>query len=349
MKKTIQDYLFNYIAENYILNAEEINTIIEEIKIKKISKINIFGYINCAQLNQYGIIYLKDMLELSDEELKEILKKNDTQIKLYIDRIKNILEIEINKSKEIEKKKKIAVQSHEKILKKLIEIKENPKTYSFLKEDINYLEESITNTKEIKKWKHSALNIEKEEIPILKKYLLGNTNFIDITQNNPNAYASIINIYDKLDYYTKKLEYKQILIKNYDNISELNLSKTETNKLERLNIKTIADLIEYPREILNNINGLGKKIIENINRTLNNRNIIYLEDKIELLEKLKEENAGIKTKQELIKQELKTEREILNEITKIINKQAKAAQYIIDSNIELENLEKKLNHIGKNK
>lgn len=96
-----------------------------------------------------------------------------------------------------------------------------------------------------------------------------------------------------MENYINKIKYKIILNKNYNNIEEIITDGTIKNRLKGNNINKISNLIELTDKELLKINNFGKLRIKNLKETLNEKNIIFLDNPEQIKKMLLKDNAGI--------------------------------------------------------
>lgn len=277
---TVKDYIIE------TLNKQQKEDIIEQIEIIKNEEIETSKYFSYN--TQYSFIK------------KNIRKINDL-MKTNIDLIKttdlifliNIIEKQIiYKKQEKERKlktKEQAMINHENIINILNEINNDKKLNILLKEEIIF----ATSEKNKKKWLYSSLNLSELEINTLRKYMLKTPSIDTIIHYIDNQYEIMEKIYINIRHYIKKVKYKQILNNYYQTFDDLNINQKTCNLLKRHNIYNINNFIEYSKQQLQEISGLGNTRLENILSELEKKGIILLDKEIIIELKLNEENAGI--------------------------------------------------------
>ena len=208
----------------------------------------------------------------------------------------------------------------------LIDLKNNnPYIYNCLIEDIEIYLKSLYE-KDTRNWKHSKLNLNKEQILILRNSII----------NENNLYINEIK--ENILNYINKLKYKIILEKNYKYIEEIIYNGNTKNRLKSAGINTVGELIELTEEEIKSINKLGPTGLKTIKRELEERNIIFLNNSKLLEQMLKKENAGIKIKtpptKEKLEEELKQAYKTYEEIK----------QQLIIQEIKIKVLEEQINN-----
>ena len=184
------------------------------------------------------------------------------------------------------------------ILEKLKE--ENPYIYKCFRKELEYFAYKKNNNME-KNFLYGRLNITKKQTLLIKSCIKNNT---DLYNNE---------IIEKILIYIDKIKYKETLKENYNSIDEIITSGNIKNRLKSLGIFTVGDLIEYKKDELKQIEGIGPKSVKSICDILEERKIIFLDNPILIKEKLSEKNCGIipNIKTENEKNNIKKQLEIL--------------------------------------
>lgn len=298
MDKTIREIIIEKLKEVNI-SDEHIEEILKNYEKKIITSEEIFSYYYYKKLYICEIIYMKNLFDLTMQDATLSLMSTKNILMRYIKKIiLDIFKIQIQ-LKEQEQQSIIVKDNHEKLKTLLNQIKSDPLMSEILKEEILY-KQNINNLNEEnnnrrKQWKYSRLNLNTFEINLLRKYLLNNFNIeeLDKHPDKQECYKAIINIYINIKYYIKKIQYKQILNKNYLEIENLNFSTRELNMLRKNCIFIVSDIIEYSKEEIDELPFLGNHTKEKIYTKLEEKNIILLPDEAEIEEKLQIDNAGI--------------------------------------------------------
>ena len=161
------------------------------------------------------------------------------------------------------------------------------------REKINELDKRELLT--VKKFINSRLNLNNEELALLRRYLLNEISLeeLETSKNKTKYYEQITNIYNELKYYLKRLEYKEILSQNYNDLEKIGLTDAEKNTLRRNHITKIGDIIEFSEKEILKIPNVGKMICAKILVFIEEKNIVLLTDKDRLINVLNYENANI--------------------------------------------------------
>lgn len=289
---TVKDCIINNLKNEY--PKEEIKQIINEMKETKIYSAKFLSSKKRNYLFNIGITDIEILMETGIYRLNletHLYIINQLQIEIK----EKIKEKQIKEQQHQQQQKKLkSLNVHNNIINIITEIKSNPIFYKKLTEEIIFLTNyNEQNNKPLKHWQHSALNLDKLEISILRKYLLNKIDFPNIIYNINNKYEILDKIYINLKHFINKLKYKQILNEYYETFEELNLHMIIKSTLKAYNIKNISDLIELSEEKMEEISGLGKKKIAQIIESIENAGIILLNEPTIVSEKLKQENAGI--------------------------------------------------------
>ena len=301
MKKTIKDIIKETLLKERIINEENINKILDYLGQEQIKNSELISRYYKRKMDEKELVYIKDFINLNIEEAKRLLGSGETTTYIFLRTLTKKISLKIIKLTIIDNNKNKAKLIHIKI-EELLDKLDN-KLIEKLKEEIAYKEmyNSLEPSKKekLKKFKNSRLHLNQKEIKILKNYLQKSAtiNYINDVEDN-NIYIGIINIYRELCYFFIKLEYKDIVDKNYKKIEELEIFNKATNALKRNNIFYVKDLIEFSEEELQEIPSLGISSIEIILEKLKEKNILLLKEKEAIIKNLKKENANIvKSKQ----------------------------------------------------
>ena len=284
----IEDMILENLKNEKTYNEEIISKALKQIERLEIKKTNFFSKFFHKRLDDGKIIYVRDFFNLTIREANIILKIGEPMIKYYIGEITTKIEEAINK-KEINKtKRNNASTANKKILLMINNIKENETIANILKKEILYEEKyndlSDENKTLTKPFYYSALNLNNYELSILKKYLLNQIEY----SNDEKFLDALINIYNKLMFFIKKLEYKSIIDKKYYNLEELNLQNKDIKTLNRMGIYHVSDLIDLKNA--KKMKKYPKKMIEDITIILNENGIIIPDNLEQINEILKKEN-----------------------------------------------------------
>ena len=284
----IEDIILENLKNEKTYNEEIISKALKQIERLEIKKTNFFSKFFHKRLDDGKIIYVRDFFNLTIREANIILKIGEPMIKYYIGEITTKIEEAINK-KEINKtKRNNASTANKKILLIINNIKENETIANILKKEILYEEKyndlSDENKTLTKPFYYSALNLNNYELSILKKYLLNQIEY----SNDEKFLDALINIYNKLMFFIKKLEYKSIIDKKYYNLEELNLQNKDIKTLNRMGIYHVSDLIDLKNA--KKMKKYPKKMIEDITIILNENGIIIPYNLEQINEILKKEN-----------------------------------------------------------
>ena len=289
--KTIKESIINALEE---MGYEEkrIIKLLNEYENKTLRETGIFNEYICENLYKKNIIYIKNLINLTTKEAVEISNLCTNTIRYYTKKIVNQIK-KLDSKIQIQEKVNLNIKRiNEALIKLITKIKSDRKQLLTLKEEI--IQHRFKKSEE-KHWKYSRLNLTEKEISILIDYL-GESINIENIYNDPKNYeigTLLINIYNNLIYYFKKVKYKEILNDNYYEMDSIDLNIWDIRQFNRLNINCISDLIEYSeKEIEQMLKGNQKKT-KRVLKSLKERNIITLEKKNELTINLSLENAGI--------------------------------------------------------
>lgn len=282
MAKQIRNIIIEKIDKMNICDKELLLAAIKKIEKKEIKNNILFTEHLSKALIENEIIYVKDFLNLTIEEATNILKietkLTENYIKSIIVKLAQIIIKYRDKHQYIVKSKEI----HPK-LKNLIEnLKEDKEILRMLKEDIFYREQinllDKNDLKNTKKWKNSRLELNNNELNLLRKYIEEKITEEDI-MNNLNNQKGIINIYEKLVEYINKIEYKKTIAQEYDKIESLELSKNDINALKRNHLFTVGDIIEYTKDEFKQLRLIGTVAFKSITLNLKEKNISFSQEK----------------------------------------------------------------------
>lgn len=288
MAKQIRNIIIEKIDKMNICDKELLLAAIKKIEKKEIKNNILFTEHLSKALIENEIIYVKDFLNLTIEEATNILKietkLTENYIKSIIVKLAQIIIKYRDKHQYIVKSKEI----HPK-LKNLIEnLKEDKEILRMLKEDIFYREQinllDKNDLKNTKKWKNSRLELNNNELNLLRKYIEEKITEEDI-MNNLNNQKGIINIYEKLVEYINKIEYKKTITQEYDKIESLELSKNDINALKRNQLFTVGDIIEYTKDEFKQLRLIGTVAFKSITLNLEEKNILFSEQKVKQIVK----------------------------------------------------------------
>lgn len=298
MDKTIREIIIEELKNNNI-SDEHIKEILKDYEKMPIIPGEIFSHYYYKKTHILKITYMKNLFDLTMRDASLTLMSTKNILIRYIKKILlDIYKLEI-KLKEKEKQVIIAKDCHEKLKILLNEIKDSPLMLEMLKDEIIYIqtinESNEENNNRRRQWKYSRLNLNIFELNLLRIYLLNNLKPEEINEHPDKyeIYKAIINIYENIKYYIKKIQYKQILNENYFKIESLNFNIRELNMLRKNCLFTIGDIIEYSKEEIDNLPFMGINTKKKIHTKLHEKNIILLSNKDEIEEKLQMENAGI--------------------------------------------------------
>ena len=282
MAKQIRNIIIEKLDKMNICDKELLLAAIKKIEKKEIKNNILFTEHLSKALIENEITYVKDFLNLTIEEATNILKietkLTENYIKSIIVKLAQIIIKYKEKHQYIVKSKEI----HPK-LKNLIEnLKEDKEILRMLKEDILYREEINTldekESKNIKPWRNSRLELNNNELNLLRKYIEEKITEENIIRNLNNQ-KGIINIYEKLVEYINKIEYKKIITKKYDKIESLELTKNDINALKRNQLFTVADIVEYSEKEFSQLRLIGIVAFKNITSNLKEKNISFSQEK----------------------------------------------------------------------
>lgn len=288
MAKQIRNIIIEKLDKMNICDKELLLAAIKKIEKKEIKNNILFTEHLSKALIENEITYVKDFLNLTIEEATNILKienkLTENYIKSIIVKLAQIIIKYRDKHQYIVKSKEI----HPK-LKNLIEnLKEDKEILRMLKEDIFYREQinllDKNDLKNTKKWKNSRLELNNNELNLLRKYIEEKITEEDI-MNNLNNQKGIINIYEKLVEYINKIEYKKTIAQEYDKIESLELSKNDINALKRNQLFTVGDIIEYTKDEFKQLRLIGTVAFKNITLNLEEKNILFSEQKVKQIVK----------------------------------------------------------------
>lgn len=292
--ETIKDIIIKDLENRKKFTKKEIKYAINKIERMTIKKSTFFSKAMYKTFNELGIEYVYEIFSLNSKEASKILKIKNTMLKQYIKdmeiKITNAL-INFNRKKV---KKKQAIHTERKLRIIIETIKHDNTLINILREEIMYQEKynelDIVEQRIKKPFYYCKLNLNNYELYILRKYLLNQVE----PSNDEKFYEAIINIYNNLHFFIKKIQYKTIIDKNYYDIDELNFTKDERLLLNRMNINYVSELIE-----LNNLNEtrhILNRIRKQIENALQEKNILIPKNIGQLNELFIQENAGIKDK-----------------------------------------------------
>lgn len=216
------------------------------------------------------------------------------------------------------------------ILAKLKE--ENPYIYKCFRRELEYFTYKKNNYME-KTFLYGRLNITKKQTLLIKSCIKNNT---DLYNNE---------VIEKILIYIDKIKYKEILKENYDSIDEIIKSGNIKNRLKSLGIFTVGDLIEYKKNELQEIEGLGIKSVQTICDILDERKIIFLDNPILIKKRLSEKNCGIIPN---IKME-NEENKIKKQLEMLYREKQKLLEQLHNNEEKTKQLEKKIGGKNENK
>ena len=292
--ETIKDIIINDLEKRKQFTKKEIKYAINKIERMTIKKSTFFSKAMYKTFNELGIEYVYEIFSLNSKEASKILKITNSMLKQYIKDIESKITAALIHYNRKKIKKKQAIYTERKLRIIIDTIKQDETLVNLLREEIIYQEKyndlDVSEQRITKPFYYCKLNLNNYELYILRKYLLKTIE----PSNEESFFEAIINIYYNLHFFIKKIQYKTIIDKNYNDLEELNFSRNEIRLLNRMNINYASELIE-----LNNLNET-KHILNRIRKQIENalqENNIVIPKNIEQLEELFiQENAGIKDK-----------------------------------------------------
>ena len=289
----IRDIVKNYIKEQTNYDEQEIEKIMTLIEKKEIRKSTFFSKYLYKIFDTVGIIYVKDLYVLTQEEVMKILGLTKFMVRGYIKDMNNKIIIAVKEREEYLKNKNKTIKSEPLITAIIKTIKLSPRFTALLKEEIIFREEYNNDPKEIqrryKPFYCCNLNLNNKEISILRGLLLGKLKY---DTNDRKFNAAIIKISENLHLFIRKLQYKSMINRNYLDLEEINLTSNDIRILDRAGITTVSDLIELNnlKKERHTLSSLEKKIKD----ALKEVGIIIPEKHEDIDEVFEKENAGIK-------------------------------------------------------
>lgn len=293
MRVTIKEEIIReLLTQNY--TEEEIIGVITTYGKYLIEDIELFNTAQIKKFKENNIIELKDYMNKTEEEISNILyfpkKSRGAKTRKIIKQIREILQKLKNETDII---KNIELY-HNNLLNLVKQIKENRKLLNMLRDDI-----IASQNLEQANWIHSRLNLNKQEIDMLRDYLNEQIKLENIA-SNPNIYEIgliIINIYNNLSYYIKKIQYKEIVDQFFYELETIGLTKSEQYAYKRNNIFYVSQILEYTEEELLKLPKFGNTTYNKTMLELQKYNIYMFWEKEKIIENLEQENAKIKIQQ----------------------------------------------------